>query len=65
MTRLPRALRPWNLAIVFFLSSTAGLAACQSGGAGTPAAAGDTFWMAPNGSEVVLKLSTTRPTVPF
>jgi hypothetical protein len=30
-----------------------------------PPPSGNTFWLAPNGSEVVLELTTTQQTVPF
>jgi len=44
--------------------ATVFLGACGGGGpAPTPSA--DTLWLAPNGSEVVLKLVDTQPTVPF
>jgi hypothetical protein len=47
------------------------LAACSMSGSTPPPppppvdGGGITMWLAPNGSEVVLKLVTTPPTVPF
>jgi hypothetical protein len=42
------------------------LGACGGGGSGPPPTPSpDTLWLAPNGSEVVLKLVDTQPTVPF
>ena len=42
-----------------------GLGACGGGGGPAPTPSADTLWLAPNGSEVVLKLVDTQPTVPF
>jgi hypothetical protein len=44
----------------------AALAACSSSPAGHPdAGSGITYWLAPNGSEVVLKLDPAKPTTGF
>ena len=55
-----------NRASLALLVAAAALAGgCGDHAAPAPPSADGTFWLAPNGSEVVLKLTTTQPTSPF